>query len=447
MAADSSLLGARRPAFAGHPDVKNGPARRGRLDVDGTSVELHDCPGQRGPQAEATVTAGAIGVLEGVEDLLSIRRRDAPPRHVDVDPQLLAAGRHRRADDDVSALGEPGGHQDDGRQRLRQPGRVGQRRCGTPGWISPTISTFMPTVSSRASSTAGITTSPTRVHSGETVSSPASTRAASRIVSMRYSSSRPRCSMIATLSRCPSLRRPARHEPGETEDGVEGGLQVVAHRREEEPPHPLGGRARVDGALLRAGELAEDAAELVGGEHESRHGLEARVAADAPAAQYVRDAGRLEFALCERHVVAEGAADAPPEHPGDRDRDEREAQVDPRPGAQPRGPEANDGVAVGEWHGQLGAALVVSGGREERDGVRQVDVEAVRLRRLDCRLASANVAVDGVEDSLRKLRCVVLRATTCRTRAGGRAREATRRARRTPPAPPRPRAACVARAP
>ena len=70
MAADSSLLGARRPALAGYPDVEDGPARRGRLDVDGASVELHDRPGQRGPEAEAAVTARAVGVLEGVEDLL-----------------------------------------------------------------------------------------------------------------------------------------------------------------------------------------------------------------------------------------------------------------------------------------------------------------------------------------------------------------------------------------
>ena len=201
---------------------------------------------------------------------------------------------------------------------------------------------------------------------------------------------------------------PARHEPGEPEDRVEGGLQVVAHRGEKEPPHPLGRRPRVDGPLLGAGELAEDAPELVGGVHQSRHRLKARVAEDAPAAQDVRDAGRLELALGERHVVAEGAAGAPPEHPRDRDRDEREAQVDARPGAQPRGPEAHGGVAVGEGHGQLGAALVGSRGREERDGAREVDVEAVRLRRLDRRLAAADVAVDGVEDALRELRGVVL---------------------------------------
>ena len=46
---------------------------------------------------------------------------------------------------------------------------------------------------------------------------------------------------------------------------LSGRLEVVAHRREKEAAHPLGGGARVDGSLLRAGELAEDAAHLVGG--------------------------------------------------------------------------------------------------------------------------------------------------------------------------------------
>src|SRR5260221_511660 len=57
----------------------------------------------------------------------------------------------------------------------------------------------------------------------------------------------------------PVAQWPARHQPREAEDRVEGSLEVVAHRREEEPSHPLGRGPRVDGTLLRAGELAEDA--------------------------------------------------------------------------------------------------------------------------------------------------------------------------------------------
>ena len=49
------------------------------------------------------------------------------PGDVDVDAELVAARRHRRPDDDVAALGEPSGHQDDGRQRLDEPRGVGER--------------------------------------------------------------------------------------------------------------------------------------------------------------------------------------------------------------------------------------------------------------------------------------------------------------------------------
>ena len=66
--------------------------------------------------------------------------------------------------------------------RLDDP-RVGSTKSrGTPGWISPTISTPVPTASSFASSTALITTSPTIVSSGASSSWSASARAESRIV-------------------------------------------------------------------------------------------------------------------------------------------------------------------------------------------------------------------------------------------------------------------------
>ena len=111
----------------------------------------------------------------------------------------------------------------------------------------------------------------------------------------------------------------------------------------------------------------------------------------------------------ERHVVAEGAARAPPEHPRDRDRDEREAQVDPRPGAQPRGLEAHGGVAVGERHRELASGprrrARPRRARSTRDERRR---RSRTPRRLDRRLAPANVPVHRVEDALRELRGVVL---------------------------------------
>ena len=62
----------------------------------------------------------------------------------------------------------------------------------------------------------------------------------------------------------------ALYQLGEAEDAVERALEIVAHRREEHGAHALGGGVRVDGHLLRRGELAEDVAEPVDGAEQGR---------------------------------------------------------------------------------------------------------------------------------------------------------------------------------
>ena len=66
--------------------MKHGASGFGGLDVDRASVKIDDRAGQRRTKAEAAMAARPVGVLERVEDLFLVGRRDAAPGDVDVDP-------------------------------------------------------------------------------------------------------------------------------------------------------------------------------------------------------------------------------------------------------------------------------------------------------------------------------------------------------------------------
>ena len=307
-------------------------------------MDLEDRARELEAEPETAVTARALGALERVEDLLALADGQPLAARLDLDAKTLAGVGQRGSHRDDALVGEArGGHHDRG-ERLhdaravdeqrrhsgldlaldlhvgadREIARLEHRRhddVADVGWLG------------RHLELAGLD---------------------ARAVEDRVDEHEQLAAALLDDREALLLRlgqRIAADQLGEAEDGVERSLEVVAHRGEEQAAHALGRLARVDRALLRAGELAEDAAERVDGVEERADVREPRLVQDDRAAHDLRDAGASHLAGRERDVGFERHADARTEQARERDGDEREQHVDARHRREARRAEAHERCA------------------------------------------------------------------------------------------------------
>jgi len=229
------------------------------------------------------VTASEIGVLERLEDLVPLGALRRPSRDLDVDPEGLGACRDRHANPDDPLLREAHGGADDGRERLDDACRVDEELGHSPLDLSHHLHV------GRHGELAGALDGGHQyvAHHRPLGRDPELPRLDPRGVEDRLDQRQELTPSLLDDGEALLLsgREGApRDELCESKDGVEGSLEVVAHRSEEAAAHALRPRAGLDGRLLSRRELAKDVAERVDAFHEGGDRSEARLPPDARAA-------------------------------------------------------------------------------------------------------------------------------------------------------------------
>ena len=387
--------------------MKHRPAELRHRDLDRPAVQLQDRPREREPEPEAPVTTGTVGVLERVEQLLALGARRRPAGHLHVDAQVGRPREERRADVHGPLLREADGALDDGRERLHEPRpvRVQPRDARLDLRHDLDVRIPRPGRARRARPTSRRRRpSSTRRHPEW----PASTRAESMTVWMSVKSSRPRCSMMARLSRCPpvsGLRETRSANPRMALSGPFRSWLIDARNRPR--MRSVAARASMARSCAEANSRNTPPSESTG-VHEQDHGVEPGLAPHARSTQDVGRAGLSDRARRDRDVGGEDVPQAGAQRARERGPEDGEQPVHPQDGAEARCGERQVGVAVVDRHLHEGRAGLAAHDLERSAVLCEARADPVGRRGRERGRAPLLAGADEVQGPLRELGRLVL---------------------------------------